>query len=109
LTRKPTSFYAEVLALKEAEALERARILEGADDVLAVTQLALREALYQIPRNLSLVFKGAGAASRLLNTRQKLAGGDTTEALIESLERARATFDACPEEARRDPNKSPPA
>jgi len=98
--RKPTSFFAEVLALKEAEALERARVLEGADDVLALTHLALREALYQIPRNLSLVFKGAGAASHLLTTRQKLAGGDKTETLLRAIERAQTTFD--------EPNKSPP-
>ena len=94
------TFYAEVLAAKEAAALERARLLDGVDDVLAVPHLALRDALHLMPRNLRLIFQGADAAARLLTARHKLAGGDKTDDLIQRIERVRETFD--------DPNKDPP-
>ena len=59
MTRKPPvrSFYAEVLAQKEAAALERAHLLDGVDDIISVTHLALRQSLTTIPRNLPLVFR----------------------------------------------------
>ena len=97
---RDTSFYGQVLAAKEAATLERAHLLEGVDELLAVTHLALRDALRKVPRDLRLILKAAESASRLQLARQRLAGSGKTDDLIEAIARARGAFD--------DPNKDPP-
>lgn len=106
--RKDTTFYGRVLAARETRALDQARLLEGVDDLLAMTQVTLRDALRRAPRDHRLIFRGAESAAKLLDVRHRLAGGDKTDRLLRALEHARTTFDACPEEARREPNKDPP-
>lgn len=94
------SFYGRVLAAKEARALDQAQLLEGVDELLAMTHVTLRDALRRAPRDHRLIFRGAESAAKLLDVRHRLAGGDKTDRLLRAIEHARNTFD--------EPNKDPP-
>jgi len=91
--KRRQSFYAEVLDRKKAAALERARLIEGVDDVVAITHFALREALHNVPRNLRLIFHGADSIAHLLTARHKISGHDRTDDLVRRIEQVRGTFD----------------
>jgi hypothetical protein len=91
--RKPTSFYGEVLDRKKAAALDRARRLEGVDDVIAITHFALREAVHNVPRDLRLIFHGAESIAHLVTARHKISGREGTDDLIRRIEEVRGTFD----------------
>lgn len=98
--RKDATFYGRVLAAREARALEQARLIEGIDELVAMTQVTLRDALRRAPRNHRLIFRGVESTAKLLDLRHRLAGGDKTDRLLKALEQARNTFD--------DSNKGPP-
>lgn len=91
--RKDQSFYGEVLNRKKAAAVERARRLEGVDDVIAITHFALREAIHTVPRDLRLIFRGADSIAHLLAARHKISGRDRAEDLVRRIEEVRGTFD----------------
>ena len=93
MTQRPkTSFYALAFAHKEQDLLERARLVEGLDEDIALARTKTLAAARRIPDDPRLVFQGLDTVARLQTARRRIAGG-SEEAFLQAVAGVLRTFE----------------